>query len=159
LSENVIRYDPTRQGFFFDGKGPWTAGELAMLIGQGSRHGIDQVCQGGVTVSAGYVNEMLIWTRDHGWFIDVLEDTDDHSFDPDKPTPGPNWGMATNARRTAERMQRQFAARWRLARLSPLGSRKNACLYALQAIRLERRGELLQETAELLLHADPALDR
>ncbi|GEM_PF-1868126 len=160
MSENVIRYDPTRQSFFFDGEGPYTGSELAMLIAQGSRFGIDQVCQGGVTVSAAYVSRMLTWTDEHGWFIDVLEDTDDHQFNPDQPTPGPRWGEAQRLLGEAESHLSKAASLRRLSqRLTSFGGRYSAVLYAVRADGIRKRGNALRSAGRRLLYTNPALDR
>lgn len=46
------------------------------------------------TVSVNYIRMAMQFRGANGWFWDVLDNTGDHDFDPNVPTPGGCWGEA-----------------------------------------------------------------
>lgn len=46
------------------------------------------------TVSVNYLRMAMQFRGANGWFWDVLDNTEDHDFDPNVPTPGGCWGEA-----------------------------------------------------------------
>ena len=104
MSANAIWYEKPGR-FFFDGEEIRkrdliarieTAEEQSRAAGKGSDQELDaiEVPFNYCTVTVGYLQDMLDFQEDNGWFFDVLDHTVDHRFDPANITPGTHWGEA-----------------------------------------------------------------
>lgn len=107
MSHHAIEFDRRKNRFVFDGI-PIRIGRLGELFAQavvqsaGYIDFADKPCisfdgypsNWTTAVSVEYVQEMLRFVGQHGWFWDSLSADADHVFDNQRPTPGCNWGQA-----------------------------------------------------------------
>lgn len=99
MSANAILYDERNKRYEFDGFVIRTA-DIGRLIANALTRSEEEVAIWSrgrdreiiCTVTANYLTEMLRYVGRHGWFWDCLENTSDHRFDYNKPTPGGHWG-------------------------------------------------------------------
>lgn len=101
-------------------------------------------------VSIGYVQQMLAFAGEHGWFWDEVPEfvggkdaTCDHHFDPNNITPGRCWGLVSQLRQTATALKRD--AEW------------EKHFYHRDKAVQERAAATLQEAQRLLQEADRVL--
>lgn len=114
MSANAIWYEEKDNRFYFDGC-PVRVETLGRLVAnalvQGAsyidfdakprlsfeRYDRDDKC----ALSVNYVQQMLRFVGEHGWFWDCLDTTIDHAFDNTSPTPGTRWEEAQTLFRLA----------------------------------------------------------
>jgi len=113
---------------------------LGELVGFCTGNGITWITFGnGVTVSVNYISKALAFKARHGWFLDHTQNTEDHSFSGNIPTPGGNWGEGR--RLLAEAAELKKAAG--LAHVA----------HAPDADELDQSATALTERAEQLLYS------
>src|SRR5262249_46140062 len=96
MSANRIELGP-RKRFYFDGC-PITQAKLMRELGTALLERRDVVI-GGVHVMTNYIINMLRFVGDYGVFSDWWDDSRDHKFDWNNPTPGDNWDAVRELRR------------------------------------------------------------
>jgi len=108
MSANAIWYEPKDRKFYFDGFAA-TVSKLGRLIANALFNREKYVTYAKITVSVNYIEQMLRWKAQYGWFFDITDVTSDHRFDPNRITPGTRWGECEELKRQARGL-RQLAA-------------------------------------------------
>lgn len=107
-------------------------------------------------VSTNYVQQMLQFVADNGWFWDevpehVSRQDSDHDFDPDNITPSLNWRVVTEMQRGADLLDTQAR------RIDLEGAwhenRKRKALFDADAAQRRQRATALRESAAAMLAA------
>lgn len=70
---------------------PLTDQSLGELLGVALGAGITKLEFNTCTVTVEYIRKMLSFKARNGWFVDFLDDTSDHNFNQNDPTPGGRW--------------------------------------------------------------------
>ena len=78
---------------------------LGELIGFAEGNGIARISFERITVSVHYLQSMLRFKGKRGWFVDYLDNSSDHDFDPSTPTPGLRWSEGHELRRIASELE------------------------------------------------------
>lgn len=154
MSLNAIVYDSTSGQFDFNGvlvdtaeliskaeqveREPVQYRNVRTASGKRSRRKVGRFATiGQISITANYIRSMLKFVKQHNWFVDHTDiNCGDHSFDPNVPTPGSNWGRANKLKTNA---------------LQLIGSADQVALVDTRAAQLlrDRAGVLLRESGRL----------
>lgn len=107
MSANAIWFEDKDNRFYFDGC-PVRVETLGRLVANALVQGADYIDFDAKprlsferrdrddkrALSVNYVQQMLRFVGEHGWFWDCLDTTGDHAFDNTSPTPGTRWAEA-----------------------------------------------------------------
>lgn len=124
---HVIRFDELTREFVVGNSERVSIKQLGAMLAQALITGRSQImliCRHSglcstvsyrVDVSVSYINQMLAFVAEHGWFWDELPDNNhrrasDHAFDPDQITPGLFWAQAQRLLSAAQELE-SFAAK------------------------------------------------
>lgn len=163
-----IRWDAKVQRFFFCHERVSLAGLGAMLV-YALHNGKDVLlqfcerdrgrerfrrCSWSVEVKPVYVEQMLRFVHQHGWFWDEVPEfgsrkNSDHDFDPANITPGLNWKLVGDMQQGADLLDKQahgldLESQW------PEHRRRVKELHAHSAALRQRAADLRQTAADLL---------
>ena len=114
-----------------------------------------------VMVEPSYVEQMLRFIADNGWFYDEVEEhvssqESDHAFDPKNITPGLNWRVVTDMRQGADWLDKQ-AQRLEYESTWHQNSRRKNEFEADVAGRRQRAASLREAAAQMLIAGVPPL--
>lgn len=70
---------------------PLTDRSLGELVGAALGAGITKLEFNTCTLTVNYITKMLSFKARNGWFVDFVDDTSDHDFNQNDPTPGGRW--------------------------------------------------------------------
>jgi len=155
MSANAIWFEEKDNRFYFDGC-PVRVETLGRLVANALVQGAGYIdfdakprpsCErydrdDKRALSVNYVQQMLGFVGEHGWFWDCLDATVDHAFDNTSPTPGTRWAEA-------QELFKQARGGFRLA--SDLSDRARSNAYSpIEQRRLRRTARMEEHDAHLL---------
>jgi len=114
---------------------------IGQLIAFAMANDITSISFRNCTVTVNYLVKMLQFKGRHGWFIDVLDDTADHKFDANSPTPGFHVGEAKQLVTRAAEIEaeaRLYRAAWRLDEAQAKEAEAGALRQTARGLRFQR---------------------
>lgn len=89
---------------------PLTDRSLGELVGFATGAGITTLEFNTCTLAVEYISKMLSFKARYGSFVDFVDDTADHNFDRNNPTPGGRWSEVKNLLDLAAKAEEQGRA-------------------------------------------------